>query len=218
MSGRDRYYKDKSQPFKKQPTPPSNHPQPPPKKRNWWLIIGIIIFIIGVILMIIALVGFIDDLSAIKVSELEDDYDSESNTFKSYDIGDEIKIKGEITYEEDVSAFGLGHAYFFDNVSILFLSYDDIGDVGDEVVIRCEVKETTFGGKQEYLEVKSSIQEGTGLVCVLGSAIILIIGIVFLIIGFIKRKKKSDYVRDYESFFIEGKPPKMRISRFRRRY
>lgn len=172
--------------------------QPPPKKGKWWIISGILILIIGIILSIISMAGYIDDSTAIEISELADDYDTATNSFSSYDVGDEIKVKGRITdkeeIEDEILGEGLGYAYYLDyDDTILILSEDDIGDYGDSVYINCEVRKLTRLDEREYLEVQSSLQEGTGLVCLIASVIVLIIGLVLLIIGYILKKKKTNY-------------------------
>ena len=100
-----------------------------------------IIMIIGIIIL---LVGFF--LATISpwtsMEELKDDYDFENYSFRSYDPGDRVTIRGEITSENEYDYQGKKHyVYRLDDVEFGFLASDRVGDEGEVIIIECEVIE-----------------------------------------------------------------------------
>jgi hypothetical protein len=184
-----------------QPTPPQPVysqptqqpvPQPPPKqpkKGKWLFILGIIIVIVSIIGALLSLVLYSEASNAKSMLELIDDYDVKDLDFKSYDDGDEVVVKGEITEEQE--AYGL-YSYQLDNAEFWINSNKELGDVGDEVVLTCEIqKESLFGVQMEYLWAKSKMSgdEGSGPICLGVSIVGLILGIVITLIGYKKGKR-----------------------------
>ena len=170
------------------PPPPYGYQGQPKKKGLALIIVGLIILIVGLIGVVASAFLITEAADAKSMSEIADDYDENSMTFDSYDDGDKIVIKGEITDEEE--NFG-SYKYIIDDESgILILSEDDRGDVGDTVIFSCEV-DSLLG--MDYLVVKSKMsgEEGSGPICMAVSVIGLIVGIVIALLGFRQRKQSS---------------------------
>jgi len=142
------------------------------------VITGTAILIIGIIGLIIMLVPW---LYPISINEISESYSQ--GEFKDYDEGDTIIIKGKISKEVNNFGWGLSkNLYKLDyEDEIQIFSYDDIGDVDDEVTL--EVKVWGRDG-HEVLKIEKTKMPDTYYIWIS----IAIIGIIIMIIGFSLKK------------------------------
>jgi hypothetical protein len=174
-----------------QPQPNYGAPPPPIKKKGtWFIIFGIIFLIIGILGTLVMVTEFLREVKTI--DELKDDYDTTSGDFESYNEGDYVVVEGKITSEEDASLI-LENYYWYelDDSEFGFYSEDDIGNVGDTVTAKCKVITIKMMDTSvEYLEYSDDHSEASNIFHITVFIVGIILGIIFLLVGF-KRRKKS---------------------------
>ncbi|GEM_PF-6741307 len=145
------------------------------------LVIGIVIIAVGVLLMGIDHMGALED----SASEIVADFDEEEGRFRSFDVGDTIDIRGEITDKQDIA---IGYQYTIDDVHHVstgagtFIVSDEI-DVGTTVTVRYEVAEDNGG----HFLSQSEVYKAPFLLTVIG-IVLMIIGVIVTILGYFKKK------------------------------
>ena len=182
-------------------TSSTNNQQPVPKnkKLKFLLITGVILLVIG---LIMASIGLFTISTAKKVDELKDDLDLATNTYKSYDKGDNVIITGKIvTIIETkyiiadgenvpdkvlIEQFGGIYIYILEK-NLEIYANEKIGEIGDTVYLSCEVQNIDkMGREEEILKANPSFNilliTGAGLV-------ILILGIIAIFV--VKRRKTA---------------------------
>jgi len=137
------------------------------------MIVGVILLIVGIL---IAIVGALPMVTAEKAEDLKD---------KDLEDGDTVTITGEITNKTEIPILD---AYMFEmDEEVGFISSEDIGNEGDNIIVNCEVTKMDFGlGEQQVLEAKSVVNPWPFIII---GIILLIIGILLMIVGMVKRKK-----------------------------
>lgn len=157
-------------------TPPVGGAVPPPKKKGGkgLMIVGVILLIVGIL---IAIVGMMPMMTAEKAADIKD---------KDYEEGDQVTVSGEITNKSEIPTID---AYMFVlDEEIGFISSEDIGNEGDNIIVNCEVTEMDFGlGNQKILEAKSVANPWPLMIV---GIILLVVGILLMVVG-IKKKKKA---------------------------
>ncbi len=155
--------------------------------------------IIGIIILSI---GLIPIITAKNVKEIKNDLDVTTENYKSYDNGDKIVITGKIitvietkyllleNYDKSddnlEKEFGGKYIYIFEK-NLEVYSNKEIGKIGDNVFVECEIKNINNGGREEeILKADPSFNP----------LLIIVIGLGFLIIGtalasFMIRKKRQ---------------------------
>jgi len=137
-----------------------------------------------------------------RTNELNDDWDSENRTFKSFKQGDSLDLFGRIIdvietkYFEDnrtnrtqdilTEKYGGKYIYVIDK-NFKIYSNEDLGNSGDYVIVKCKVAEL-----EEEVEIKHILQVKSNsnlMPHIYISLIVLIAGVLLLIIAFRKRKK-----------------------------
>jgi len=134
------------------------------------LIIGVILLVIGIILG--ALGPSLFTTSPELVAENSDTY--------SYSTGDTVEVYGEIT--DEGSMLGI-YAYELNGV-FTFGSSEDIGDVGDDVIVVAEYHEALLG-LTGYWEATST---ASPVPYMLPGIVLAIIGAVLLLLGLVKKE------------------------------
>ena len=173
--------------------------------RKGLMIIGIIILLVGFFLATIS--------PWTSMEELKDDYDFENYSFRSYDPGDRVTIRGEITSENEYDYQGKKHyVYRLDDVEFGFLASDRVGDEGEVIIIECEVIELKIQNgsnvtTRETLEARNDVSNPNTF-----GIFFIILGIIFIIISvLIKPKEKptepSPKVKDAPSMSDVPPPP-----------
>jgi len=167
------------------------------------VITGTVIFIIGIIGIIVMLVPW---LYPISINEISNSYSQ--GEFKDYNEGDTIIIKGEISKEVNNFGWGLSKNLYKLNYKdeIQLFSYDDIGDVGDEVTLEVEVFERDG---HEALKIEKTKMPDTYYLWVS----VAIFGIIIVIIGsFLKKINLEKKIPAKSQSFNEPSIRKIRES------
>lgn len=183
---------------KTKPRPDQEHPTilDSPKKRRSRIIIQIIICIVILIVGVgLIISGLIPILIAKNTKEIMDDYDSESNKFKSYTNGDKIVITGKITEKVEASKLnnvtateypGTGSRIRYElDDKLGFYSNEDFGEKGEIIYVECEVKTNSLASNRHYLKETYFYYP---FIFILAGIIILIFGLIITYISYKKLK------------------------------
>jgi uncharacterized membrane protein/DNA-directed RNA polymerase subunit RPC12/RpoP len=147
--------------------------------RKGLVIIGVILLVVGILL---AILGFLPFMIAQKASDVADDYDPETFTLNSYDVGDEIYVTGEVTEE----AQGLGlYMYQLDDKLVVFAG-EDFADKGETVTLQCQITDLSALQWPEAVEAKA-IFSPLNILVIIG-IVLLIVGVIVMILGIKKGK------------------------------
>lgn len=117
-----------------------------------------------------------------KASDVFDDYDPDTFTLKSYDVGDEIFISGEVTQEAE--SLGI-YMYQLDDKLVVFAG-EDFANKGETVTLQCEITNLGHLGWPEAVEAKA-IFSPLNILVILG-IVLLFVGIIVMILGIKKGK------------------------------
>jgi flagellar basal body-associated protein FliL len=157
------------------------------------MILFIVIFIIGISVLIY---GIYPILNAKTASDINDDFDSSTQKFNKYKTGDRIIITGEITDKIEASKLSNGTLsrfpgtqckikYELDN-KLEFYSNEDTGELGDSIIVECEVElETIF---ESYHFLKTTVFYNPILFIIVGIAL-MIFGITAVFLSYKKSRK-----------------------------
>lgn len=161
---------------------------PTKKKMRKWNETGMGLVFTGLIIIIIFAVLYMPtDIKT--ASELEKDFDSSTEDFRSYNSGDHVNVEGKIESEtKDPSDFAIGgYEYRYDLVGTSFALYseEDIGDEGDSVALYCDVISVPYiGGGSERREALLYGSDISSRSCCFGAG--LIVSVIFFIVGIFK--------------------------------
>lgn len=136
------------------------------------VIIGVIIIVIGFLLLTSALLYQIKNVKT--PAEFDEWYDSSVRN-----TGDTILVKGTLDEKED-NPLGSGYAYRFEGSDNDFYSGEDIGNKGDVVLVEIEF---------DRMNLPTAIGYSTEYNYLILPTILIIIGIIILLIGYIKKRK-----------------------------
>ncbi len=153
------------------------------------LIIGVILLVIGVVLGALG-----PSLFTTSPQKLAADRDQNGLTYNSYSAGDSVTVYGKITYEKQTNFLG-NTAYTYElngdgdsenDGDFGFISSTDVGNVGDNVVVKLELQEQGFLGiSAEYWEATATISP---VVYMAPGILIAVIGAVLLLLGLVKKE------------------------------
>lgn len=166
------------------------------------------IIIVGIILLMVGLGVFIFKLEPILNSmtprELQDDWDNETESYKSFEISDKLVIFGKIieviqtkNFEdnednrtEEILTLKYGGKFIFiiDNDLQIF-SNKDLGNNGDYIIVECEIVEVEDPDEATVQQILKARSYENPIPLLVLSVIILFIGCTILILGLRKRKK-----------------------------
>lgn len=94
-------------------------------RMNAKIIIGIVLIVVGMVLAIILL-----PMTTKTADEIQKDYDWKTGKFKSYKVGDTVKIRGTIKSENEVEGIYL---YELKDSNVTIGSKIDLGNKGDKI-------------------------------------------------------------------------------------
>lgn len=153
------------------------------------VIIGVILLVIGIILGALGPVLF-----TTSPQKLAADRDQNGLTYNSYSAGDTVTVYGKITYEKQTNLLG-NTAYTYElngdgdsenDGDFNFVSSTDVGNVGDNVIVKLELQEQGFLGiSAEYWEATATVSP---VVYMLPGIVLAIIGAVLLLLGLVKKE------------------------------
>ena len=165
------------------------------------LIIGVILLVIGIVLG--ALGPMLFTTSPQKLAA-----DRSGSAYDHYSAGDAVTVYGKITYEQNVIILG-GHIYELNgdgdpnnNDDFGFMSSTDVGDVGDTVLLKLQLKNV---GSVEYWE---ETEKASPVPYMLPGILLAVIGGIMLLVGLVKKDGNPQPVQNqqYNPQYQQGQP------------
>ena len=145
------------------------------------IIIGVIVIVIGFLLLTSALLYQIKNVKT--PAEFDEWYD-----LSIRNVGDTILVKGTLDKKED-NPLGSGYAYSFEGSDNDFYSGEDLGNKGDVVLVEI---------KFDSMNLPTAIGYSTEYNYLIIPTILIIIGIIISVIGYIKKRKLLQLTQMYK--------------------
>ncbi|MEW5760463.1 MAG: hypothetical protein AB1779_06840 [Candidatus Thermoplasmatota archaeon] len=184
--------------YSSQPAP--YRPLLQPKMGKVVLILWFVLIVIGIVLAVVLPVT-VRPMGAKTAKELRNNWNETTLKFDSYKVGDIIKLKGKITNKTKLPSearayFKYRYVYGIDGVAEkpdfwFYADKDDVGSVGDEILVEVKVEEFTFSAGDittiaHFLVYHADVSL---IFYLIPGVVVLIVGIIMIVIGLIKRKK-----------------------------
>ncbi len=174
------------------------------------VIIGVVLLALGVVL---AALG--PALFTTSPEKLAADRDQNNFTYNSYSAGDTVTVYGKITYMHEANILGKkifsyelnGDGDLDNDGDFTFISYTDVGKLGDAVILKLELQEQNFGITTEYWEATATISP---VVYMLPGILIAVIGVIILLVGLVKKDdvpQQPMQTQQYNQYPQQQTPP-----------
>jgi hypothetical protein len=170
-----------------------------PEKRRERMKIQIILFVIlSIVGFSFIIYGIYPMVNASSASDINNDFDESTQNFKNYNTGDKIIISGKITEKIEATKLTNGTLARFPGTEckikyklddkLDFYANEDAGDVGDSIIVECEVKLDSIIESNHYL--KATMFFNPLLLIIVGIALV-VIGSIAIIVSYKKLKITS---------------------------